>query len=247
MLKAIFRMTVISLGIVISWQSVVFLFEIPIYILPSPYDVFKAFIFYKWTLLNETIPTLMETISGFFIGILAGFVAALFLHYFRLLTIWLLPLILISQAMPTFAIAPLFVIWLGYGLQTKIITAALMIFFPVTSAFYDGLQKTPREWLLLAQSMDASPWKTLYHIGIPAALPHLSSGIRIAAVTAPLGAVVGEWVGSSRGLGFLMLNANARMQIDTMFAALLILIILALGMYFFVDTILRRLIWWTST
>ena len=119
-----------------------------------------------------------------------------------------------------------------------------MLFFPITSAFYDGLQNTPPGFLDLAKTMNATKWRLFCAIRIPAALPSLASGIRIAAVIAPIGAVVGEWVGSSRGLGYLMLNANARLQIDMMFAALIVMIALALALYFTVDKLLRVLIWW---
>ena len=129
-------------------------------------------------------------------------------------------------------------------MASKIAMAILMVFFPVASACHDGLQRTPPEWLQLAKTMNASRWRLFYRIRLPAALPALASGIRIAAVAAPIGAIVGEWVGASRGLGYLMLNANARMQIDLMFAALIVIIIMALLLYFGIDKLLRTLVWW---
>ncbi len=120
----------------------------------------------------------------------------------------------------------------------------MVIFFPITSAFFDGLRKTESGWLDLANTMNGSRWRVFLHIRLPASLPTLASGIRIAAVVAPIGAIVGEWVGSSRGLGYLMLNANARMQIDVMFAVLLVIIALALLLYASVDLLLRKIIWW---
>jgi putative hydroxymethylpyrimidine transport system permease protein len=192
------------------------------------------------------MPTLTETLLGFLLGILTGCFAGMILAFFRPAAMWFLPLLIISQAVPTFAIAPLLVIWLGYGMTSKIVTAVLMIFFPVASAMYDGLRRTDTAWLDLAKTMNAGRWRIFFQIRIPAALPALASGIRIAAVSAPIGAVVGEWVGSSSGLGYLMLNANARLQIDMMFAALLVIIMLALGLYFSVDQALRKLIWWQS-
>jgi putative hydroxymethylpyrimidine transport system permease protein len=151
-----------------------------------------------------------------------------------------------SQALPTFAIAPLLVIWLGYGMMSKIVVAMMMIFFPVASAFYDGLRRTPVEWLYLGQVMGASPWRLLWRIRIPAALPALGSGLRVAATFAPMGAVIGEWVGASQGLGFLMLNANARMQIDLVFAVLIVLVALTLLLYFSVDKTLKKIVFWRS-
>jgi putative hydroxymethylpyrimidine transport system permease protein len=119
-----------------------------------------------------------------------------------------------------------------------------MIFFPITSAFYDGLKNTEKHWLDLATIMHGKKWRTFWYIRIPAALPRLASGLRVAAVIAPMGAIIGEWVGASEGLGFLMLNANARMQIDLVFAVLLTIMIFSLGLYFLTDKILSRTIRW---
>ena len=122
--------------------------------------------------------------------------------------------------------------------------ATLIIYFPVVAATYDGLRYTPAAYLQLAQSMNASSMSIVRHIRLPAALPSIASGVRIAASVAPIGAVVGEWVGSSQGLGFVMLNANGRMQTDEMFAALLCLCILAITLYAVVNAILEKCLYW---
>lgn len=192
----------------------------------------------------HTLPTLEETVLGLLLGLILGCLAGLSLAFFRPIRFWGLPLLIISQAIPTFAIAPLLVIWLGYGLASKVVTTMLMIFFPIASSFYDGLRLTPQGWLDLAKTMNANAYQLFFFIRIPAALPSLASGLRIAAVAAPIGAIVGEWVGSSQGLGYLMLNANARLQIDMMFAALLVIIGLSLGIYFGIDKLLRKYITW---
>jgi putative hydroxymethylpyrimidine transport system permease protein len=166
-------------------------------------------------------------------------------HRLRLITNSL-PVLIASQAVPVFAIAPLLVLWLGYGMGSKIAMATLIIYFPVTANFYDGLRHTPPGWLDLARVMAPASrrWAVLWHIAIPAALPALASGLRVAAAVAPIGAVLGEWVGSSAGLGYLMLHANSRMQVDLMSAALLVLAALAVGLYFTVDASLKRLLPW---
>ena len=135
-------------------------------------------------------------------------------------------------------------LWMGYGMASKIVMAALIIFFPVTTCCYDGLRNTPTGYLDLAKTMGATKWQLLRHIQLPASLPTLASGIRVAVVIAPIGAVAGEWVGSSAGLGYLMLQANARMMIDEMFAALLILSALSVLLYFVTDKALKKLIPW---
>lgn len=240
----LFRLSVITALLLLLWEGIVIFYSVPDYLLPAPHRVFGVFQTQSALLLMQTWPTLIEIGCGFIFGILLGCLAGLGTAFFRSLKSWFLPLLIISQAIPIFAIAPLLVVWLGYGFTSKIATSVLMIFFPVASAFYDGLQRTPTAWLDLAKTMQASKWRIFWHIRIPAALPALASGIRIAAVIAPIGAIVGEWVGSSRGLGYLMLNADARLQIDVMFAALSIIIIISLLLYFCTDRLLKRLVYW---
>jgi putative hydroxymethylpyrimidine transport system permease protein len=178
------------------------------------------------------------------LGIVLGAVTALTLSYFRPARRWLMPVLVFSQAIPVFALAPLLVLWMGYGMASKIAMATLIIYFPVTSAFFDGLRRTEPGWLDLAQTMGGSRWSTLLHIRLPAALPAFASGLRVATAVAPIGAVVGEWVGASAGLGYLMLHANGRMQVDLMFAALLTLAVISVTLYFAVDALLRRALPW---
>lgn len=239
-----FRGIIVITGLLLLWQAIVMVFDLPDYILPAPMTVAVALISHAHLLFTEALTTITETILGLFLGILFGCIGALLMASVRPIAYWLLPIMIISQAIPTFAIAPLFVIWFGYGLASKIAITVIMLFFPIASAFYDGLKRTEPCWLELAKTMNAKQWQIFWHIRIPAALPNLATGIRVAAVIAPIGAIVGEWVGASRGLGFLMLNANARMQIDLMFAALFLIIVLSLLLYFVVDKTLRRLITW---
>lgn len=243
-MKLFMRGCVLIMGLILLWQLMVNLFQLPSYILPTPLEVFKTWCLQIDLIARECVPTVIETLLGLFFGILFGCMAALVMSFFRPLTLWLLPILLISQALPTFAIAPLLVIWFGYGMASKIITTVIMLFFPITSAFFDGLKQTDSGWLDLAKTMQAKKWRIFWHIRVPAALPSLATGLRVATAIAPIGAVIGEWVGASKGLGFLMLNANARMQIDLMFAALFTIIIFSLLLYFVVDRFLRYVIFW---
>jgi putative hydroxymethylpyrimidine transport system permease protein len=145
------------------------------------------------------------------------------------------PILVFTQALPVFALAPILTLWLGFGMGSKIAMAVLIIYFPVTSAFFDGLMRTPAGFLDLARTMGAGKWATLWRIRVPAALPSLGSGLRLAAVYAPIGAVIGEWVGSSQGLGYLMLLANGRAKTDLMFAALFTLGLLSILLYLVVN------------
>jgi len=238
------RPLITLLGLLSLWQSVVWLSGVPPYLLPGPVQVLGTGWRMAPSLLSHGLITATEILLGFLLGGLLGLLSALLLVRFARARRWLLPLLVMSQALPVFALAPLLVLWFGYGMASKIAMAVLIIFFPVTAAAYDGLRRTETGWLDLAQVMGASRWRLLWQIRLPAALPALASGLRIAAATAPIGAVVGEWVGASQGLGYLMLHANARMQIDLMFAALAVLSLFALSFYFILDRLLQRLVYW---
>ncbi|PIE44668.1 MAG: ABC transporter permease [Gammaproteobacteria bacterium] len=245
-MKQLIKIIVIAIVLITLWQVVISIFAIPRYILAAPADVAKTLI-ERWdVLLKHAKVTLLEILLGLFFGFSLGVLSAITLAMSRTMSSFLMPLLVLSQAIPVFAIAPLLVLWLGYGMASKVVMAVLIIYFPVTAACYDGLRNTPLQWLQLAQSMRASKTTLLFKIRLPAALPSLASGLRIAVTFAPIGAIVGEWVGSAEGLGYLMLQANARMQVDTTFAALLVLIIMSLTLFFSVDALLKKYIPWQS-
>jgi putative hydroxymethylpyrimidine transport system permease protein len=238
------RLIIISGGLLLIWQAIILLTGVPPYILPGPLSVAKAVLTHFGSLFGHAMTTLFEIIVGLLLGTLLGVSSALSMISFLSLKRWLLPVLVISQAIPVFALAPLLVLWLGYGMSSKIAMAVLIIYFPVTAAFYDGLRSTEPEWLELAKVMDAKPLVVIRQIRMPAALPAFASGLRVATAVAPIGAIIGEWVGSSKGLGFYMLHANARMQIDVMFAALAVLAIVALALYFAVDWAMIKIVYW---
>ncbi len=246
-----YRFLRISLQVVISalfilglWQSVIVLFDLPRFILPGPLQVIERIYIRHDVLLHHGIVTFKEVILGLLLGVFCGMFFALQMLLFQPVKRWLLPILIISQAIPVFALAPIFMLWLGYGIASKVTMAAIIIFFPITTCAYDGLKSTPQGYQDLVQTMGASRWQMLIHIQIPAALPAIASGIRVATVVAPIGAITGEWVGSSAGLGYLMLQANARMMVDEMFAALLVLSLFSILLYFFIDLLLKRWISW---
>jgi putative hydroxymethylpyrimidine transport system permease protein len=238
------RPLIVFAGLLVLWQAVVSLFGVPPFILPAPLDVLNIAIARADVLAGHAWITIMEILFGLVFGTAFGALSALTMAYFRPARSWLLPVLVVSQAIPVFALAPVLVLWLGYGMAPKVVMATLIIYFPVTAAFYDGLRRTEPGWLDLAQTMGASKWAMLRHVRLPAALPAFASGLRVAAAVAPIGAVVGEWVGSSAGLGYYMLLMNGRVQTDAMFAALFVLAIAAVVIYFAIDAILRRAIAW---
>jgi putative hydroxymethylpyrimidine transport system permease protein len=233
-----------AFGLLLAWEGFVRWTGVPPFLLPSPLRVWGVLV-NRWDILiGHAGTTLAEILLGLAFGMALGVATALLLAAWRGGRRWLLPLLIASQAVPVFAIAPLLVLWLGFGLASKIAMATIIIFFPVATAFYDGLRRTEPGWLDLATTMGASRAAILWRVRVPAALPGLASGLRVAAAVAPIGAVVGEWVGASSGLGYVMLQANGRSQTDMMFAALTILATMAMALWFATDLLLRRLLPW---
>lgn len=233
-----------AVAVVAAWWLAVLVFAPEPFILPGPDRVAARLASEAPFLLAEASVTLLEMTLGLLCGTLLGVATALAMAAFGPVGRVLKPLIVVSQALPVFAVAPLLVVWFGYGLASKVVMATLIIYFPVASALHDGLRRTDPGLLDLATLAGASRLATLRLVRFPAALPALVSGVRLAASVAPIGAVVGEWVGASRGLGFVMLQAFARFQTDTVFAALAVLAVLALVFRLAVDEATRRLVPW---
>ena len=250
----IIRAVVTLIGLVAIWGLITTILELPKFMLPSPLIVAHALWGHAGLIAGHAMTTATEILLGLVLGIIFGVISALIISAYHPVKQWVFPILIASQAIPVFAVAPLLVLWLGYGMAPKIIMSLLIIYFPVTVAFLDGLNRTEPAWLdlaaLLQQSSRVGRFRKLVnlylYIKIPFALPSLASGIRVAAAIAPIGAVVGEWVGASSGLGFLMLHANARIQTDLMFASLLTLTAMALLLYYLVDHGLRRALPWLA-
>lgn len=222
------------------WQAVVTLTGVPRFILPSPTLVVQTLWKSRALISEHALITFGEVLSGLVLGTALGAISAIALSASRNARDLLKPILVFSQAVPVFALAPLLTLWFGYGIWSKIVMALLIIYFPVTSAFLDALMRTPPGWLDLAKVMGGSSRRILWNIRIPAALPGLASGVRLAAVYAPIGAIIGEWVGASRGLGYLMLLANGRAKTDLMFAALIVLAVFTIVLHFLVDRLATK-------
>ena len=220
----------LALGLVL-WQGAVLFLQVPPFILPDPLRVAGALWTHRALLAENALVTGGEVLIGLALGAVLGGASAIALAASPLARLTLRPVLVFSQALPVFALAPLLTLWFGYGLGSKVAMALLIIYFPVTSTFLDALLATPPAWLAQAQVMGGGRWAVMRHVRIPAALPGYLSGLRLAAVYAPIGAVIGEWVGASRGLGYLMLLANGRAKTDLMFAALIVLAVLTLALH----------------
>ena len=234
----------VALGLLVIWQAIIVVFAPPPFMLPAPFAVFEALRDRPDLWRVHAVTTLTETLIGLATGILLGAVLALAMSFLPITKRLLLPVMVVSQAIPVFAIAPLLALWFGFGLASKIVMATIAIFFPVASAFADGLARTDTGLLDLARLYRARRWHVVTVLRIPNALPDLITGIRLAAVYAPVGALIGEWVGASSGLGYAMLFANSRSQTAVVFAALIIIVAMSVILRALVDLVTANLTPW---
>lgn len=226
------------------WWLAVLLFAPPRYVFPGPGAVAAAFLAQPGYLARNAAVTAAEIGLGLGVGVAAGAATALAIASTPLVRRLVLPAVVATQALPVFAIAPLLVVWLGYGMASKVAMAALIIYFPVATAYAEAMARVDAGLLDLARLGGAGPFARLVLIRAPAGLPGLVAGLKVAATVAPIGAVVGEWVGASAGLGFVMVQANARSQTATVFAALVLLAALALATRAAVDALTDRMVPW---
>lgn len=238
------RGLIIAATIFAIWEFSCVYFSLPPFMLPPPSKIFMS-IYTNWDLLlKHASYTLVEILASIFIGTIIGVITALIISSSERLKRWVMPILLASQSIPVFALAPLLILWLGYGMSSKIVIGVLIVFFPITSNFTDALNKVPQELIDAGKTIGLSKTQVFWKIKIPSSLPGLCSGIRVAACFAPIGAVVGEWIGGSTGLGSFMIYSNARLQTDNMFAALIILIFITITLYKVTDMILSKYVWW---
>ena len=238
------RGLIIAATIFAIWEFSCVYFSLPPFMLPPPSKIFIS-IYTNWDLLiKHASYTLVEILASILIGTIIGVVTALTISSSERLKRWVMPILLASQSIPVFALAPLLILWLGYGMSSKIVIGVLIVFFPITSNFTDSLNKVPQELIDAGKTIGLSKTQVFWKIKIPSSLPGLCSGIRVAACFAPIGAVVGEWIGGSTGLGSFMIYSNARLQTDNMFAALIILIFITITLYKVTDMVLSKYVWW---
>ncbi|MEL6968460.1 MAG: ABC transporter permease, partial [Pseudomonadota bacterium] len=189
------------MAVVVVWALAVLVFAPPPFIFPGPWRVAEALWEQRSMLASNAAITLTEILLGLLFGTLLGVATALLANASPFARRNIMPLVSASQALPVFAIAPMLILWFGLGMGSKIAMATIIIYFPVASAFSDGLQRTDRSFVDLARLYGATRFQTLWKVRLPAALPAFASGLRVATTVAPIGAIVGEWVGASGGIG----------------------------------------------
>jgi NitT/TauT family transport system permease protein len=217
------------------WEFACRAFAIPRYILPAPSAISVELWKQRGVLLVNSVPTLEVIILGFVTAIAIGLPIAILIVWSRPLNLTLYPILISSQTVPKVAIAPLLVLWLGYGLLPKILVTFLICFFPITIDAVVGLRSVPTETLLLARSMGASGWKTFTKIKLPHALPNIFAGLKVAITLAVVGSIVAEFVGTDRGLGYLLMQATGNLDTTFMFAVLVVLMVLGMILYLSIE------------
>ena len=216
---------------VIAWEVVWRWIAMPEYLFPRPSVVAVTLYRRAGLIAPHALFTLTEILIGFAAGVLLGFVLAMLVFYSRLAARVLYPLAVFSQTVPKLAVAPLFVIWLGFGIAPKIAIIVLLVMFPVLVNTVDGFRSVDPRLIDLMRSVSASERQIFRYIRFPAALPFIFSALKIATTLAVIGAVVGEWVGASRGLGYLIMTANSLVDIPLLFAVLVTLSLLGLAFF----------------
>ncbi|MGW0158276.1 ABC transporter permease [Mycobacterium sp. NPDC003323] len=241
------RPVVLVIALLAAWWAVTEAELVAPYILPSPADTWAATHQNAAYLAHNTWVTTWETVVGFIIAALVGVFVAVMMIYSSSFEKTVYPLILFAQVIPKIAIAPLFIVWLGFGPSPKILVAVLMAFFPIVISGLAGLRSVDPEILELTSTMGASRFKTFMKVRFPASLPQLMSGLKVAATLAVTGAVVGEFVGANEGLGYVILQANGSLDTAMLFAALIIMSILGIVLFAIIEIAEKLLIPWHAS
>ncbi len=217
--------------LILVWHASVVAFNIPPVVLPRPGLVLDSTISNWRLIVSEGWITLLESLYGFVLAFLLGVPLAVAIAGSRTLNLMFYPLLIATQSLPKVALAPLILVWLGIGMESKLAIAWLVAFFPIVVDTATGLRNTPAEFLDLATAVRASPFQTFWKIRFPAALPFVISGSKVAITLAVIGAVIGEFIGSNEGLGNLLLVANSQINIPLAFACLIGLAAIGIGLY----------------
>jgi NitT/TauT family transport system permease protein len=230
-----------------GWEGLVHGMGIPAIVLPPPSGVAAALFdeISSTSFARNFSVTLEEIVAGFCVGSILGIVLGILIGQSNFLERTLYPYVVAFQTVPKVAIAPIVVIWFGYGLSSKIIITAMIAFFPVIANTIVGLRSAPQDQVEMLQAYTASPWQIFRMVRFPQALPFIFVGLDVAAVLAVIGAVVGEFVGAKAGLGFLILQKNLTFDMAGVFAILIVLSLIGVGLHGLVEVVRRRVLFWS--
>jgi len=227
------------------WEGYVRLWAVPKWLLPAPSVIAITLVVSRDLLFDHTLVTLLEVVVGFGLSLLCGVLLACGIAVSRTLERALYPFVIASQMVPIIVVAPLLLIWVGYGLAPKIIVVALTAFFPIVVNMVDGLRSVDPDAVNLLRTMGASRWQIFVKVQVPTSLPFLFSGLRVAMAVSVIGAVIGEWVGSSQGLGYLMIRSKPQFLTERVFAAIVMLSGMGVALFVLVGVLEKLAIpWW---
>lgn len=233
--------------LIVSWQLLTWLFSVPDWLLPSPLVVVSSTQAWLPALPVHIGATLFETVSGFVIAVLVGVPLAMLVVASATFRDSIYPILVLLQVVPKLAIAPLFLMWVGYGLGSKVLMAFLLAFFPIVVGTAAGLQSVPSELLDMSRVLQASKLRIFATIRLPWALPHLFSAMKLAISLALIGAIIGEFVGSDTGLGYVILAASGSMNTGLTFGAIVILAVIGIVLFDIIERLERWLCPWYTT
>ncbi len=231
-------------ALIVAWQVAAETLSIDSYILPSPTEVASSFSSDRSLLFSDALVTLQEIVFGFLIAVAVGMSVAILLHFSNTIRRAVYPLLIASQTVPVIVLAPILVIMFGFDIRPKLAIVALICFFPIAVNALDGLRSTDPDLVKMMRSLDASRWSIFRRVELPGSMPYAFSGARIAATIAAIGAIFGEYVGSDAGLGHLMIQATAQLETARVFAAIVILSAIAIGLFGLVAIVERITIPW---
>jgi NitT/TauT family transport system permease protein len=230
---------------VILWDILIRIFKVPDFLVPSPLAVLNQFTAKGFSLLmTHSLITLYETAMGFLLGIVIGSIFAILIVYSPFLHTALYPLLVVAQVIPKLALAPLVLIWFGFGVFSKIVIAFLISFFPIIVNTANGLREVEPEMIDLVTSLNATKWQIFKKIRFPSSLPYFFSGLKISITLAVIGAIVGEFIGADRGVGYLIIIATHELKTALLFAAIVIASIIGLMAYGIIVLLERIIIPW---
>ena len=240
-----FPAVLIVVAVVGFWEAYVRIFDVQQWLLPAPSVIANTIGVDAGLLWSHTLATIEEIVVGFALALVCGFALATAIGLSRTIERALYPFIIASQTVPIIVIAPMLLIWVGYGLAPKVIVVALICFFPIVVNMVDGLKSVDSDVVSLMRTLGANRWAIFLKLQVPTSLPYLFSGLRIAIAFSVIGAVIGEWVGSSEGLGYLMIRSKPQFLTERVFAAIVILSALGVSLFAMVGIVERfALPWW---
>jgi NitT/TauT family transport system permease protein len=235
---------ILLLVTIVLWEAAVRIFSISSFTVPAPSEIAKSLVAQWGTLMQAMMVTAGEILFGFLVSVLVGIALALVIVRFDWLGRALYPLVVLFQNVPKVALAPIFILWFGYGLAPKIGLILVIAFFPVTLSMLAGMQSVDRSLLSLMNSVGASPTQILFRIRVPHSLPSLMAGTKIAATLSVIGAIVGEFAGASDGLGYVIQFASTQLDTPLVFAALLLVSVLGIAFYYAAEILERIVVPW---